>query len=123
MNLIAIYYGDGMFFIYNYDFYLFLIWSLNLPMLSLCSLIMNVFLIQGINKNKLLELLSSDDAVEQSRDILTKSSLLVHKGFGLKAGENMVMANGRVSLLINADVFSLHCSSSYHCKCIKWSLF
>ena len=54
--------------------------------------------ITGINKDKLAELLTSVDTLKSSGEIVNTNSELVKKAFGINDGENIVFANGRVSL-------------------------
>ena len=52
--------------------------------------------ITGINKKKLAELLSDADKLNEASAVLKHASMLVRKAFGIKAGQNLVYANGRV---------------------------
>ena len=55
--------------------------------------------ITGINKKKLIELMSSAETLKLSGEIVNKNTQLVKKAFGISDGENIIFANGRVCVL------------------------
>lgn len=64
--------------------------------------------ITGINKKKLGEMLSNTDTLKGSSEILKRTSLLVEKSFGIKSGQNVVYANGRVCIFLFLKFHFLH---------------
>lgn len=52
--------------------------------------------ITGINKKKLAELLSSAEALKESKAVVKRNTELVQKAFSITQKENVVFANGRV---------------------------
>lgn len=62
--------------------------------------------ITGINKKKLFELFTSDDALKMVKNIVKINSLLVKQAFDVNPEDNIVVANGRVlGPLRDEDVF------------------
>lgn len=68
-------------------------------------------LMQGINKKKLYELLTSADTIKQANFVVDENHMLVEKALNIKADDNYVVANGRVSkksltvVLVNFNIY------------------